>query len=254
MTDEAANADGTNPAMPLLYNQPVAVNSERHKDYKLKQNRRFSFAAKAHAVPCVVDEIPMLSGYYPLVFTPGDQPALVSLMGVRPEENLIVEADGTLKPGWPLPAYLLRYPFILVQIPDEDRQIMVMEEDPTVVGPDGDLPLFDDKGQPTKHGTDALNYCGAYNRSVQITQAFCKELNDRGLLVDQRADLVTPDGKQIALSGFRVVDETKLNELPDDVFIAWRRKNWVGLIYAHLLSLSRWGGLLNLMGKPAAND
>lgn len=254
MTDEAANAAGAPPAMPLFYKQPVPVNLERHKDMKLRQKRNFSFASKAHAVPAVLDEVPLLSGYYPLVFTPGENPAMVALLGLRPDESLVVNPDGSFRSGWPAPSYLIRYPFMLVQVPNEDRQVLIMEEDDRMVSPNGDLPLFENN-QGSKHGQDVMNYCAAFNRSIEGTQAFCKELNDRGLLVDQRADLMTPDQKQISLSGFRIVDEQKFNELPDDVFIAWRRKNWVGLIYAHLLSLGRWNGLLQLtVGRGAAND
>ncbi|WP_119678174.1 SapC family protein [Indioceanicola profundi] len=253
MTDEAVAA-GAPPAMPLLYKRPTPVTLERHKDLKIRQKRNYSYAASAHAVPAVLDEIPLLSGHYPLVFTPGDNPALVALLGLRPEESLVVNKDGSFEPGWPIPAYLTRYPFMLVPVPQDDRMILVMEEDSNVVAQDGDHPLFEN-GQGSKHGQEVMNYCMAFNRSVEQTQAFCKELNDRGLLIDQRADLMTPDRKQIALSGFRIVDEQKLNELPDEVFIAWRRKNWVGIIYAHLLSLSRWNNLLRLAGeRVAAND
>jgi len=250
MTDAAANASGS--PMPLFYEKPAVVSPERHKDWKIKQKRSYAYAARAHAVPVVLDEVPLLEGYFPLVFTPGDNPAMVALTGLRPDESLMVQKDGSWRPGFPVPAYITRYPFILVQVPNDTRMILVMEEDANVVGPDGDLPLFDAEGKGTQNGQEVLNYCGAFNRSVEITQAFCRELQERGLLVDQRADLVAPDGQRISLSGFRVIDEQKFNALPDDVFVEWRKRNWVGIVYAHLMSLGRWSRLLELTaGKTA---
>ncbi|MFM2045870.1 MAG: hypothetical protein RLY86_4446 [Pseudomonadota bacterium] len=248
---DAANTAGNRPVLPLFYTRPVPVTLDRHRDMKIRSKRHFGYAASAHAVPCIVDEVPLLQGYYPIVFTPGDNPAMVAILGLRPDQSLMVKRDGSWRAGWPMPAYILRYPFILVKVPNEDRMILVMEEDANVVSSEGDQPLFEG-GKGTKYGEDVLNYCAAFNRAVEDTQALCKELHDRGLLIDQRADMTTADRKQLSLTGFRVIDEQKFNALPDEVFLEWRRKGWIGIVYAHLLSLGRWGGLLDLVKEVDA--
>ena len=181
----------------------------------------------------------------------GDLRSHVALLGIRPQENLFLEADGTWTHGAPIPAYVRRYPFILMETPDRDRMVLCVEEDASVIGPDGEFPLFDgDKA--AEAGNDALNFCGVFNQSAAATGAFCDALKAQGLLVEQRADLVLPDKRRISLSGFCVVDEKKFHELPDDVWLDWRRKNWIGLVYTHLLSLGRWGMLTDLASRRDA--
>lgn len=249
MTD-VANADA--PQMPLLYKDPVAVSATHHGDVKVKRNRTFRYAAQTHAVPVLAEEMPQLQNYYPLVFGPGPSPGVMALMGLRAGENLFVNADGTWVLNSQIPAYIGRYPFILVETPNDNRLMLIMEEDEEILvrgpGEEGDLALFKD-GKGTKEGEDILNYCVAFNRSAQQTQMFCEEVEKLGLLIDQRADVVTPEGKQLSLSGFRIIDEQKFNELSDEVFLEWRKRNWIGLVYAHFVSLGRWQNLIDRLPK-----
>ncbi|HYC03823.1 MAG TPA: SapC family protein [Azospirillaceae bacterium] len=243
MTD-AANTDQQS-LLPLFYKNPMPVEIERHREWKVKQRRSFAYAAGTNAVPVVADEFPALQAHYPLVFTSGDQPTVVALMGLRPNENLFIEADGSWKKGHPIPAYVRRYPFVLMETENRDRLILCVEEDPAVVGTDGEFPLFDgDKASDA--GNDALNFCGMFNQSAQATTVFCQELKAAGLLVEQRADLVLPDQRRVTLSGFSIVDEKKFNELPDEKWLEWRKRGYIGLVYAHMLSLGRWNVLTDL--------
>lgn len=249
MTD-VANADAP-PQMPLLYKNPMAVSSQRHADLKVKRNRTFNYAAKVHAIPVLAEELPQLQNYYPLVFGPGPSAGVMALLGLRAGENLFVNADGSWAERNQIPAYVGRYPFLLVEIPEDKRLVLIVEEDEEILRPDGDIPLFQD-GKGTKEGEEILNYCVAFNESARQTQLFCEEVEKLGLLVDQRAEVVTPDGKQLALSGFRIIDEAKFNALPDETFLEWRKRNWIGLVYAHFVSLGRWQNLIDRMGKKDA--
>ncbi len=249
MTD-VANADA--PQMPLLYKNPVAVSAQHHADVKVKRNRTFRYCANIHAVPVLAEEMPQLQNHYPLVFGPGPSAGVMALLGLRAGENLFIREDGTWAFNSQIPAYIGRYPFILVEMPEDKRLVLIMEEDEEILvrgeGSEGDLPLFKD-GKGTKEGEDILNYCVAFNQSARQTQLFCEEVEKLGLLVDQRAEVVTPEGKQLSLSGFRVIDEQKFNELPDETFLEWRKRNWIGLVYAHFVSLGRWQNLIDRLPK-----
>ncbi|MFV3073846.1 SapC family protein [Niveispirillum fermenti] len=247
MTD-VANADA--PQMPLLYNNPVPVSAERHANVKVKRNRSFEYAANIHAIPVLAEEMPQLQNFYPLVFGPGPNAGVMALSGLRAGENLFVDKDGAWAKNVQVPAYIGRYPFLLVEMPEDKRLILIMEEDARLVGPDGDMPLFEN-GKGTKDGEDILNYCVAFNNSARQTQLFCDEVQKLDLLVDQRAEVVTPDGKRLSLSGFRIIDEAKFNALPDEVFLEWRKRNWIGLVYAHFVSLGRWQNLVDRLGTAA---
>ena len=62
------------------------------------------------------------------------------------------------------------------------------------------------------------------------------------LLTPKRVDIQIPDGTRISLDRFRIVDEARFDALPDATFLTWRRRGWLGLVYAHFLSMRRWQG------------
>ena len=75
-----------------------------------------------------------------------------------------------------------------------------------------------------------------------------KENGERWLLT--YADLITLlFAFFVVLWAMSQVDPKKFDELPDNVYLSWRRKGWVGLVYAHLLSSHRWQYLSNLAPK-----
>jgi hypothetical protein len=241
-------SDSAQGGLPLFYSNPVPIEAGRHGTLKIRKTRSYAYASQTNALPVVVDEFASLEGHYPIVFSTGDRPSALVLVGLRASENLFLEADGAWKAGYPVPAYVRRYPFILVESTNRERVVLCLEEDPAVVAPDGEVALFDD-GKPTPAGNEALEFCVNFNRSADLTNLFCEELKQRGLLVEQRADVMTPTKQRISLSGFCVIDEAKFNALPDEVLLEWRKRNWLGLIYAHLLSLGRWNTLIELTAK-----
>jgi hypothetical protein len=232
-------SDAANDApLPLFYRNPIPVDATRHKNLKLKERRSFAYARNATAVPVLAEEFPQLQAHYPIVFTPGDEPTAVALMGFRPNENLFVREDGDWEPLRPVPAYVRRYPFILMDMPGDERMLLCMEEDASVVAEDGETALFNGN-EAGPGGKAALDFCGAFNQSAMATQEFCTALAKAGVLEERQAEMAGPDNQRLNLTGFRVVNEAKLNELPSKTWLDWRAKGWVGLVYTHLLSMGR---------------
>jgi len=44
-----------------------------------------------------------------------------------------------------------------------------------------------------------------------------------------------------------IVDPKKFDALPDSVILQWRKKGWLGLVYAQLLSSHKWQNLVDLL-------
>lgn len=244
MTDAAASAEKS---VPLFYTAPVPLNAELHKDWKLKDNRSLAFAAHVNAIPILAEEFISLNGVYPIVFSPGPNPAAVVLTGLRQNENLFVDADGSWRRNAPIPAYVRRFPFLIMETPERDRVLLCVEPGQDAVGPHGTEPLFVD-GEASPIAKEVMEFCMNFSRAATMTTTFCQELYERGLLVDQRLDITLPqDQGPVSINGFTVIDEKKLGELPDDVFLEWRKRNWLSLIYAHLASLGRWRILVEML-------
>ena len=69
-----------------------------------------------------------------------------------------------------------------------------------------------------------------------------------------RGAVTLASGERLSLGGFRVIDEEKFMGLPDDVFLDWRQRGWIPLVYCHLLSMSNWQSLTETIGDAEEAD
>jgi len=49
----------------------------------------------------------------------------------------------------------------------------------------------------------------------------------------------------VNVTGFRVIDDAKLGDLPNKVFLDLRRRGWLPLVYLHMISLQSWSDLVD---------
>ncbi len=70
-------------ALPLFYNQLEPLSSSAHADYTTRRIDSAPFFTGAHAVPLTVEEFPLAQRSYPIVFSVGDNPVPLALMGLN---------------------------------------------------------------------------------------------------------------------------------------------------------------------------
>ena len=237
------------PQMPPFYTRPVAIDSRRHAGHGLKPGT-YAFARETVYVHLNAVEFAVASKTYPIVFTDSDEPAPVAILGLRQAQNLFVDAEGYWTPFTYIPAYVRRYPFIFAGDPQAKQLALCIDEASDWVVQDGGSALFAD-GKRTKLVEDALELCTSFHREATVTQAFCKTLKEKDLLVQRRADVTLNSGERSSLSGFLSIDEEKFNALPDDVVLDWRKRGLLAAIYAQLMSASNWQVLVN---RTTASD
>jgi hypothetical protein len=207
--------------------------------------KKFKFAAKTNAVPLLVDEFPMAAANYPIVFAAGDSPVPAAVVGVSNDANLFLDDNGQWLGGSYLPAYVRRYPFLLMDDPNQKQYVLCIDETSEMLAPTGEYALFKD-GKPTQFTQSAMNFCASLRQQGEATDEFVKALKEYNLLMKNDAQIDMPNGSKLQLAGFQVIDPKKFDMLPDNVYLSWRRKGWIGLIYAHLLSSHRWQNLIAL--------
>jgi hypothetical protein len=78
-------------------------------------------------------------------------------------------------------------------------------------------------------------------------------LAELDLLVERNIDWQR-DGQQVSLSGFKVVDETKLRALPPDTVQSLFGSGELGWLHAHLLSLNNVNKLGARLGAHLARE
>ena len=227
-------------ALPIFYAGLEPLSSSVHEGYRSRSSDRAPFLASNHAVPITIDEFVAVQRHFPIVFSVGENPVPLALMGLNEGVNVFV--DGTGKPIGEiyLPAYVRRYPFMLARL-QPDAQELSLCFDPTsgLVGDfeDGE-PLFDD-GKPSETTNNVLKFCEEFELSAQRTVAFMTELKDGGLLMDGEESIQPAGAEQPFLyRGFQMINEEKLRGLEGDELKRMNQNGMLPLIMAHLFSLT----------------
>jgi hypothetical protein len=238
--------------LPLFYKRPRALDHVIHAATGIRASASFAFARETNSIPLAADELFVAQAHYPVVFTASDPATAVAVVGIRNQRNLFVSRDGTWRRGSYVPAYVRRYPFMLVKPDGRDDLLLAVDETADTISSQGEEKLFDGD-QPSAATRQALQFCTAFQQQYALVQQFAAALHAANVLVENRAELSTAGGGAMPLvSGFRIVDETRFNALPDDLILEWRKRGWLGLVYAHLMSMRRWEALVAL--AAAEND
>jgi hypothetical protein len=226
--------------LPLFYNQLEPLSSGGHADFHTRRVDRAPFLAQAHAIPVTVDEFALIQRHYPIVFSVGDNPVPLALMGLNEGVNTFVDEEGALLSEVYVPAYIRRYPFMLARLREGTDELSLCF-DPTseAVGrfEEGDA-LFAE-GQITDTTKAILEFCEQFEQAGQRTGAFMQELLEHKLLIDGEVT-IQPEGapQPYIYRGFQMVNEEKLRDLRGDVVRKMIQSGLLPLIYAHLLSMN----------------
>lgn len=242
--------------LPLFYKDPVLLRFEDHRDVGLAPAVGYDFAREAVAIPLSTGEFPVAMRHYPIVFAMDDQASPIALVAIRKEHNLFVERDGSWRAGSYVPAYARRYPFIVVETPDGEQQLLTVDRgsDRFVASAsvrEGAQRVFDDAGRPTPMAQNAMAFCHAFHVDYAATVAFGQALIAAGILEPYHADFRLPDGTQHQLNGFFAVNEKAFRALPAKTVAEWHARGWLGLVTLHLASLRSFQALLDLNAQRA---
>ena len=240
-------------ALPVFYRRPRPLNAAIDAGHSLKSAGGYGFARGTNSVVVNAIEFPFAMRSYPIVFTTIAPRTAVAVLGLIDSENLFLSEDGVWAADCYVPAYVRRYPFILMEQPGSAELLLCIDEASGLVGVGGERPFFTD-GKPTALVQEALKFCGEFQAQHKATVEFAQALAEHKLLAPNEARVTMNSGQQLTLRGFDVIDEAKFNALPDDIFLDWRRRGWLHLAYCHFMSMANWGGLVDRHAKrsPAA--
>ena len=228
------------PNLPMFYQDLRPINATEHGKMKIRRIEKAPFIANSHAIPATVDEFSLLQRHYPIIFSIGDNPVPLALMGLNEGTNVFLDENGQLRDsGQYVPAYMRRYPFLLARLrPDSDELSLCFDPTSGAIGDfeDGE-PLFDGD-EPSEATKQILQFCEQFETAGQRTGMFIEELKTRGLLMDGEV-AIQPEGSEqpFVYRGFQMVDEEKLRELGEKELKEMVQNGMLPLIYAHLFSL-----------------
>ncbi|HEX7872377.1 MAG TPA: SapC family protein [Sphingobium sp.] len=225
--------------LPILYSDLVPLNSQQHADFRLRPTDAAPLLAEHHAVPLTIDEFVQAQRFLPIVFSSGEDPVPLALMGLNEGVNTIVDDEGKLRGATYVPAYVRRYPWMLARLrPDSDELSLCFDPAVGTVGAfeDGDA-LFDGT-EPTELTKNILAFCESFEQAAARTAEFMKELKTYDLLMEGEV-AIQPEGadKPYVYRGFQMVNEQKLRDLRGDTLRKINQNGMLPLIHAHLFSL-----------------
>ncbi|WP_324750757.1 SapC family protein [Sphingomonas sp. LY54] len=228
-----------NPQLPLFYNGLEPLSSNIHASFKTRAADSAPFLAQAHAIPITIDEFAACQRFYPIVFSTGDNPVPLALMGLNEGTNVFVDAEGKLLSETYIPAYIRRYPFMLARLrPDAEELSLCFDPSSGLVGEFEDGNALFDGETPSEVTNQVLKFCEEFEMSAQRTNAFMKELKESELLIDGEVSIQPSDSQQpFVYRGFQMVDEQKLRDAHGDKLRKMNQNGMLPLLFAHLFSL-----------------
>jgi hypothetical protein len=226
-------------SLPLLYKDLMPISSQEHGTWRIRPNDAAPFAAHEHALPITIDEFAVAQRFYPIVFSSGDQPVPLALMGLNEGVNTFFDADGKMIQEGYVPAYIRRYPYLLARLrPDAEDLSLCVDPTANAIGAFDEGDALFDGDQPTDTVKNILGFCEQFEQAGMRTAAFMAELKEHDLLMDGEVSIQTdPDSPPFVYRGFQMVSEEKLRDLRGDHLRKMMQSGLLPLVHAHLFSL-----------------
>lgn len=235
-------ASAPKPNLPLFFKDLAPLNSRDHKGWMSKQFPNVNFLGEHHAIPLTVDEFIDAQRHYPIVFSSGENPVPLALMGLNEGVNTFVDDEGKITEDAYLPAYVRRYPFMLAKLRQDTEELsLCFDPSAGVIGDHGEgNVLFNDDGEASDYTKSVLEFCQKFEESGVRTKAFMDEINKHDLLMDGEIAITVQDkpDSPFIYRGFRMVDEKKLRDLKGEVLEDLNSTGMLILLHAHLFSLN----------------
>jgi len=238
-----------------MFKNIVPLQKDQHANLKIKSNNSFEFAAKFHVASIMANEFYRAASTYPIVFIEDaskDAFVPVVLLGLNPQQNLFVNEEGKWEAAY-IPAILRRYPFALAKTGEEDRYTVCIDEGSDFFSEQEGERLFDEEGNPEKLLENVKQFLGSLHQMETLTKQFSEMLKEHNMLAPLNMKVRQSNAVQ-NITGAYAVNEQRLNNLNDEVFLELRKKNMLPLIYSHLTSLTQIERLVQLKDKTMSKE
>lgn len=222
----------------LIYQSAVPVSAARHANVSLEPIADYAFSAGINAVPLMAVEFLRAATEYAIVFTQaGDDVLPAAVLGVRGDQNLYLSADQQWQARY-IPAFIRRYPFVFSSSADGKTLTLCIDESHPGVNREGrGERLFGDDAKPTPYVERVLKFLQEYQAHFERTRQFGRRIRELGLLEPMQAQVTTPKGEKLSLSGFLSVSREKLRQLDGDALATLAKTDELELLYLQLHSM-----------------
>jgi hypothetical protein len=234
---------------PPYGDQEVVPLTKQHR-VVLPESRRLPLVFRTlTAVPLSFTEFAVACRDLPIAFVSGDNGGTyvpMVVLGLENQQNLFVTSENAWAENVYLPAYVRRYPFCMTRVTvdgkEQAERVACVEK--RAISDKGEA-LFDNQGEPLPAWAERQKLLFEYEADLLRSEEMCKVLGDLGLLESFTMQAVPNDGTPVAMTGMYRVAEQKMADLPGDKLKELAQNGILSRVYAHLISLSNFGRLLD---------
>jgi len=212
------------------------------------------------ALPLSFTEFAAACRDYPIAFVSSDEGksfVAMAVLGLESQQNLFVTAGGEWDAGVYLPAYVRRYPFCMTRISvngqEQAERVACVEK--RAINDKGEA-LHSAKGDPLPVWEERKKLLFEYEADLVRSDEMSRALAGLGLLETFSMQAIPNEGAPLAMTGMYRVAEHKLGALAPEKLKELTQQGILARVYAHLISLSNFGRLLDRRtggAKPAAS-
>jgi hypothetical protein len=219
-----------------IYKTPTLLNI--NEDISISPLKSYQFAQSSSIVALSIDEVPVASMSYPIVFYKGvDGIMPVAILSARVDENLFINKNGKYKDEFYIPSFFKMYPFIALKSEDEKHTIVYDGSYKGVNAKDSTIDIIKDK-KLTENGKSIINNINTQYFGFERAKDTLSFIDSLGLL--EKVDFDIPNKtaqKRYLLKGFLQINAKKVNELSDDDLLKLIKNGGLNMINFHLASL-----------------
>ena len=233
------------------------LNSVEHRDLVFTPQESYENTVKRLTTPLLFSEFVEASRSFPIIFSlheGDDKLTPMAVLGINQTHgNLFVNKDGSWRENSLVPASLDNYPFYTGPMDENGHSTLVLDVNAphfmaaTKTKNSGQR-LFTTSGEPTPALMGIREKILKYQRELAQTDWVVYKLYEQNLFqAKQLADLM-PGAEVAKINKFFILDQQKLDALPDEYFLGLRQLGMVTNLYALIASTNNFP----LLAKAAA--
>ncbi|MBF0194645.1 MAG: SapC family protein [Magnetococcales bacterium] len=229
-----------------------------HKELIYTPQNCYSNMAKRLLAPLLFSELIEASRCYPIIFylSKGDEKLTpMALLGTEPViGNISITKKGEWLESRMIPASLSSYPFYPGHIDENGQLTLLIDRNAPhfqkELSDGSGQPLFTPTGEATPTLIDIRKKHLNYQKEMGHTDWVVYKLYEKNLFQTKKLSEYLPGKKVAQLSNFFILDQKKLEELPDDDFIELRQLGLMANLYALITSQNNF----SLLSKPVTQN
>jgi len=235
---------------PPGYKNVVPFDKDVHGHLGIRPDIGFEFARELNAIYVTTTEILQAAHDYPVIFATDQSKAEyvpVAVTGFQAAKNLYLDKQNQWRANAYIPAYIRRYPFCVADIRRTEsgplESLICVDEDAL---DETDTRFFDEAGNASKDWQKIETFLKEYEVARKTTALVCKAMQNADIFELFEAQAFHQEGQQFNLKNMHRVSEKKLAKQSAKVLKEFVQKQYMFVVYAHLMSLENFQQLLGL--------